>query len=104
MNIKSIILLLYSHIYFLFTKNSDSYRKIFSGSCSSNGMQPITTFQECNIAAQAIGNPDKTASEAFNSNRPEGCYDNGNLWLATNPVNKGNGADSSRQPICKTAG
>ena len=67
-------------------------------------MQPINTFQECNAASLAIGNPDKTASEAFNSNRPEGCYDNGNLWLATNPVNKGNGADSSRQPICKIAG
>ena len=67
-------------------------------------MQPINTFQECNAAALAIGNPDKTASEAFNSNRPEGCYDNGNLWLATNSVNKRNGADSCRQSICKTAG
>ena len=89
---------------FSFHKNSGPYRKIFSGSCSSNGMEPITTFQECNIAAQAIGNPDITATEAVNSPRPEGCYDNGHLWLATNPLNKGNGADSSRQPIWKTAG
>ena len=89
---------------FSFHKNSGPYRKIFSGSCSSNGMEPITTFQECNIAAKAIGYVDITASETVDSPRPEGCYYNGRLWLATNPVNKGNGADSSRKPICKTAG
>ena len=87
-----------------FNKNSGPYRKIFSGSCSSNGMQPITTLQECEVAAQAIGNPDITASEATVSPIPEGCYDNGNLWLSKDPVNKGNGADPTRQPICKTAG
>ena len=92
------------YIYFIFTKYLGRYRRISSGSCGSNGMQPITSFQECNIAAQAIGYVDLTASEAVDSPRPEGCYYNGRLWLATNPVNKGNGADSSRKPICKTAG
>ena len=67
-------------------------------------MQPITSIQECNVAAQAIGNLDTTATITTDSPRPEGCYDNGYLWLAINPVNKGNGADSTRQPICKTTG
>ena len=78
--------------------------KIFSGTCSSNSMQPITSIQECNLAAQAIGNPSITAKETETSPRPEGCYDNGGLWLAINPVNKGNGADSTRHPICKLTG
>ena len=103
MKSKSLTFALFSYL-FSFHKNSGPYRKILSGSCSSNGMQPITTFQECNVAAKAIGNPDINASEAESSPRPEGCYDNGRLWLATNPVNKGNGADLSRHPICKTAG
>ena len=91
------------HAYF-FTKYLATYVKIFSGTCSSNGMQHITTIQECNSAAQAIGNPDITATETEDAARPEGCYDNGNLWLAINPVNKGNGADSTRHPICKLTG
>ena len=88
----------------LFTENIGPYRKIVSGSCSSNGMQPITSLQECNIAAEAIGNRDITATKTDSSSRPEGCYDNGNLWLAINPVNKGNGPYESLHPICKTTG
>ena len=65
-------------------------------------MQAITTIEECNIAAQAIGNSDVTASATTTSPRPEGCYDKeGRLWFATDPINQGNGADSTRNPICK---
>ena len=68
-------------------------------------MQPITSIQECNVAAKAIVKYDTTATETEDSPRPEGCYDkNGNVWLAINPVNKGNGADSTRHPICKPTG
>lgn len=67
-------------------------------------MQTITSIHECNVAAQAIGNSDTTATKTKNSLRPEGCYDNGNLWLATNPVNKGIGANAMVHPICKTTG
>ena len=77
---------------------------IASGSCSSNGMETITSSQECNVAAKDIGLMRGDAMETESVPRPEGCYDNGHLWLATNPSNKGNGADSSRQPICKTSG
>ena len=90
----------------IFNKNVGPYRKIFSGSCRSNGMQPITSIQECNFAAKATGkwHSDTTVTETEDSPLPEGCYDNGKLWLAINPVNKGNGADSTRHPICKPAG
>ena len=82
------------------------YSKIASGTCSSNGFFPVTTFNECNVAAAAISNADTSATEALGTPRPEGCYDNDNqLWLATNTANIGNGADGSRFPICRhTAG
>ena len=71
-------------------------------------MQPITSIQECNTAAKAIGNSDTTATKTENSPRPEGCYDNGYLWFATNPVNKEIGAYSAiysaNHHICKRTG
>ena len=85
----------------IFHKKTGPYRKFFSGSCTFPGWEPITNIDECNVAAQDIGNMDTTATITENSPRPEGCYDNGNLWLAINPMNKGNGADSTRHPICK---
>ena len=94
-------------------KNLGTYKKIVSGSCSSNGMQPITSTQECNAAAQAIGIQDSTGTGAIETEdssengkpRPEGCYVYYDLlWLAINPANKGNGADSTRHPICKISG
>ena len=83
-------------------KEGVSYRKIFSGSCISNDMQAIASIEECNAAAEAIGNYDVTARTTNSTQKPEGCYDkNGGLWLAINPANRGNGADSTRNPICK---
>ena len=68
-------------------------------------MQPITSTQECNAAAQAIGNSGTTATDTMNFPRPDGCYEkDGNLWLSLNQRNVGNGADSTRHPICKTHG
>ena len=74
-------------------------------------MLPITSIQECNAAAQAIGNSDITAKQTNSSPRPEGCYENknnGNLWLAINPENQGNGRilhhSQILNPICKTTG
>ena len=66
-------------------------------------MQAITTIEECNAAAQAIGNSDTNAYETTSSPRPEGCYVKGTtLYMANNTINLGNGADSTRYPICKT--
>ena len=67
-------------------------------------MQPINSIHECNAAAQAIGNSDTTATQVNGSPLPEGCYDNGRLWLAIDPENQGNGADGGLRPICKTTG
>ena len=62
-------------------------------------MQPITSTQECNVAAQAIGIQDSTGTGAIETEdssengkpRPEGCYFfaiTNMLWLAINPANK----------------
>ena len=70
-------------------------------------MQAITSIEECNAAAQAIGNFDVTATVTKATPRPEGCYDGfyevtgWRLWFANNTINQGNGADSTRNPICK---
>jgi hypothetical protein len=79
-----------------------SYTKITSGTCSSNGLLPITALDECNAAAAQIGNADTSAvTTNSDESRPEGCYDNGNLWLATHASNIGNGVDGLRLPICR---
>ena len=67
-------------------------------------MKAINSIEECNAAAQAIGNSDITASVTTTASpRPEGCYVKGTvLYIATNTINLGNGADSTRYPICKT--
>ena len=77
---------------------------IASGSCSSNGMETITSSQECNVAAKDIGLMRGDAMETESVPRPEGCYDNGFLWFSTNTANKGNGAESTRRSICKKTG
>jgi len=83
------------------------YVKITSGTCASNGKVVITSPNECNQAAAAIGMPDyRTNSQILKKTgtpRPEGCYtQNGFLYIAVNPDNIGNGADSDcRCPICK---
>ena len=80
------------------TKDSGaSYLKITSGTCADVGMAPITEQNECNTAAAAIGNTDTSSTVTFDSPRPEGCYDNGNLWLATNAANIGRGALTHHQ-------
>ena len=86
-----------------------SYSKITSGTCSSNGFFPVTTLNECSVAAAAIGYADGyrlSAIEKTGTQRPDGCYEkNGELWLATNTANIGNGAGESWFPICRhTAG
>jgi hypothetical protein len=85
-----------------------SYSKITSGTCSSNGLLPITTLNECGKAAAAIGNADTSATTTSRTPRPEGCYDDGHLYdglyLATDTSNIGNGVDEAhaRFPLCRT--
>merc|ERR1711881_530620 len=83
------------------------YVKITSGSCSDNGMVPIVTVSTCEAAANTLGLTDKIASQSFQqTERPEGCYwwsSKQELWVASSAENQGNGADSSRHPICMRA-
>ena len=68
-------------------------------------MEPITSTDECNQAAAAIGMERTNAQKLIRTGtpRPEGCYtQNGFLYIAINPDNIGNGVDSDcRCPICK---
>jgi len=79
--------------------------KITSGTCASHGKLPITSPDECNQAAAAIG-MERTNSQILKKTgtpRPEGCYtQNGFLYIAVDPANIGNGVDiDCRCPICK---
>ena len=70
-------------------------------------MHPINSIKECSTAFRAISSLDLTAYEISQSPRPEGCYENieyGRAYLAVNPKNQGNGADSTHHPICKAIG
>ena len=77
------------------------YVKITSGTCASHGKVVITSPNECNQAAAAIGMPDyRTNSQIFKKTGTP--RHNGFLYIAVNPDNIGNGADSDcRCPICK---
>lgn len=82
------------------------YHRISSGSCASNGLEPISDAATCEDAAAELGLADRTAFPVFSSARPEGCYFKGtlpgfSLFLAVSPLNAGNGAAGGREPICK---
>ena len=80
-----------------------SYSKISSGTCSSNGLFPITTLTECAAAAAAIGNANTNPGTTRNSPRPEGCYvERNELWFAGDTDGFAD-ADGSQFPICQDA-
>jgi hypothetical protein len=81
--------------------NNIHYTKVTSGTCNSNGFEPITTLNECTAAAAEIGISNMSAATTTERLKPEGCHDNGNLWLATHASNIGNGANGSHFPICR---
>jgi hypothetical protein len=69
--------------------------------CASQAGVAITDVHECEDAASALGKGDTKASTTAHADRPEGCYYTDTLWLATNPVNQGQGANDRRKPLCK---
>jgi hypothetical protein len=63
-------------------------------------------MDECGAAAAQIDNGDTSTTDdkirIISGPRPEGCYvEDGVLWLGSQPSNVGNGAYSSRFPICR---
>lgn len=84
------------------SSSSSKYRIVESGTCASAGMIPITQSGACETAAAALRLSDKTASATSQTPRPEGCYwwKGSSLQLSTNSANRGNGAASTRHPIC----
>ena len=91
----------------------DLYKIVSVGNCASQGMSVIGSKEECEDAAKNIrlDAPVPTAIEISDANfrRPEGCHlhRDTTLVFASNPANKGNGAETSvgrdtRYPICKT--
>merc|ERR1719326_983550 len=68
--------------------------------CESQG-HSMLTIQECWDVAEDQGLVQGWATS--NSNRPEGCYRKGyKVFFGQGSQNEGNGAQSSRKPICKT--
>jgi hypothetical protein len=86
----------------------ETYIKVSSGTCVGNGMLPVTTVEECNIAARYINPADtRSVEEGDWTPRPEGCYDSDNadsIWFASQVANIDNGyADDTRKPLCKSS-
>ena len=61
---------------------------------------PITTKEECETAAQALGHSDQTADPYTSSYRPAGCYISGKLWFNTQQRST-SPCSSSRKCLCK---
>jgi len=86
------------------SKRIVSYEKIVKGSCTDADMFPINDVETCMAAAFAVGYFDTDIKlNHDNAERPEGCYVfKGELWLATNGGNRGNGAVGERSPLCSS--
>jgi len=90
------------------------FKKITGGNCASIGGHAINSQISCEAAAREMGLVDTVATVTNVLERPEGCYYFRNyqdltatLWLNTNPISAGKGAETSdhargmfRQPIC----
>eukprot|EP00419_Tripos_fusus_P027355 CAMPEP_0172726382 /NCGR_PEP_ID=MMETSP1074-20121228/90557_1 /TAXON_ID=2916 /ORGANISM="Ceratium fusus, Strain PA161109" /LENGTH=571 /DNA_ID=CAMNT_0013553379 /DNA_START=23 /DNA_END=1738 /DNA_ORIENTATION=- len=88
--------------YKLMKKIKMTYAKT-SGNCSDIGMHPIVEPGVCLAAAKALGIETEGFMITHGSPKPYGCYmvlGTGELGLAVNPFNEGNGAMGPRVPIC----
>ena len=61
---------------------------------------PITTKEECETAAQALGDPDQTADPYTSFYSPPGCYISWKLWFNTEQRSV-DPCSSSRKCLCK---
>ena len=55
--------------------------RVSYGSCSSPGMGPVRTKEECELAATNLGLSDRTAFTSLTPGRPHGCSYADNDWL-----------------------
>uniref|UniRef100_A0A7S1RHE7 Uncharacterized protein n=1 Tax=Alexandrium catenella TaxID=2925 RepID=A0A7S1RHE7_ALECA len=88
-------------------KSIPVYAKIARGHCADIGMFPVRDAHTCELAAAAMQLPDTELQEIVLVPLPEGCHMfNGTrsmgLYLATNPINRGNGATRFHEPICSS--
>lgn len=81
-----------------------AYQKVLRGTCADAGKHPINEGGLCEAAASALGLKGMPVDTSTAAGRPEGCYmldgSRWELWLGTNPANKGRGADEARKPLC----
>lgn len=83
------------------------YAKIKEGTCKDINMFPIHDAHTCELAAAAMKLPDQQMEPIMLVPLPEGCHmfrgtRSTGLYLATNPLNEGNGAQHFHQPICSS--
>jgi len=88
----------------LLKKRIVSYKKLVKGTCQDAGMFIIEDTRTCATAAFALGYFD-TEVTAFRGNqkRPPGCYvHKGQVYVSDVEINRDNGADDEREPICSS--
>lgn len=78
-----------------------------TGNCADVGMFPINDKETCETAAAAMKLSDTSLEKIMLVPLPEGCHfftgkRTTGLFLSTNPLNEGNGAQDSHQQICST--
>jgi len=80
-----------------------SYRLIPEGTCEGAGRHAIADANTCRAAAIALGLAQSEVKVLHGSGQPQGCFLQGiSVLLATNPTNKGNGADGARKLLCSS--
>lgn len=85
-----------------------TYLELISGRCQDVGMYNIFVPESCQAAGFTLDHFDKHVEVYRGAElvRPEGCYvlkeKKGELWVATNPANRGHGASRLRRQICSS--
>jgi hypothetical protein len=82
-----------------------AFEKIAVGSCTQQGLFPISSVQACEDAAIQLGLAATIVTKVSSGNKPEGCFSfrqGTELFMSTNPANTGNGATGGFEPICST--
>jgi hypothetical protein len=79
------------------------YMVINIGGCTDHRLYPIHDQAHCEEAAASLFLPDTTADRVSDTAVTEGCFfvrSDSTLRFATDPSNRGNGADGNRHQIC----
>jgi len=78
------------------------FREISSGTCAEAGLKAVTLASTCELAAQALGKQDTTASDVGSDGVPEGCFveDGARLLMGTSATARGVPASQRLRPLC----